>query len=701
MDRRIYDKLSLRLLVVALAPALLVSATLSAPMIGLPREQMLEQATERVVQASRTTEAIYQERMAFAALLAELLAELAAFVQAERPDDPAALAAFVRETRAHTLFDLVTLVDAGGGVVAQDGATRLWRGLPSAPLTVWGAPGLGLVVEVRAPILDPVRPARTFAGSFALDAPALTLFRERTGLEQSLLVDGRLVATSLPARVDGLTTERDAAVDLATLDEPRTLEVRVGEVAYLARYKPLRDPAGRVVTVAELLLPLAPVRAAQQQATALLLVISALAVLAATLFAITLARWVSRPIQQLGWASAALGRGELAQPVQVRGPTELIALGEVLETARRQLATARTALAEEKERYASILESIGEALITVDAWGCVTGMNSAAERLLGMPGSSALGRPLSALLPTGDGHPLERQRIPFGSTLRVALRGEEDPPRTVAITRCLLLGRPGSAREEVLVLRDISDEVAVSQLKEAFLANITHEFQTPLAALLASLELLREEDERLTASERGRLLETSATGTRRLQQLVANLLDSASLQAGYFRVEPELSTLRPLVAEAVATVEPVARQRGQQIAVALPAQLPPILADEPRLVQAIVNLLANASKFGPPDDTIQLRVTTAGGTVRIAVTDHGPGVVPARQRHLFERFLRPGSATERAQGAGLGLAITRAIVERHGGAVMLEPGAAGATTFVIALPQAPVDEEELDEVALG
>jgi PAS domain S-box-containing protein len=699
MGKQLWHRLSFRLLLVALGPALLVSAALSTPMIELRRQQLVEQAGERVVQAGRTTEAIFAERLAFAELLAELLAERAAFVQAERADDPAALAEFVSATREHTLFDLVTLVDRRGNVLAQDGAGQLWQGLRPEPLSVWGAPGVGVVVEVQAPLPGGDGPARTFVGSFAFDERALSTFRERTGLEQSLLVDGQLVATSLPARADGAAAA-NGGLQLMVFDEPRTEEVRVGDTPYLARYKPLRDPSGQVVAVAELLLPLNSVRAAQRQASSLLLVITLLAVLAATLFALILARWVARPIRALGHASAALGRGELGRPVRVGGPVELAALGKVLETTRQQLGATRAALAEEKERYAGTLESIGEALITMDSRGRITGMNSSAERLLGVARGDAQARHLAALLPLAAGGTLEPERVPMGTTVRVALRGEDGQPRTVAVTRCLLLGRPGASREEVLVLRDVSDEVAVTQLKEAFLANITHEFQTPLAALLASVELLRDEEQEVTPDDRRRLLDSVAVGTRRLQQLVTNLLDSASLQAGYFRVEPELSDLRALIDEAVATVEPVARQREQQIVVELPPQLPPILADEPRLVQALVNLLSNASKFGPPGDTLALHVMVDGDVVRVAVTDHGPGVPTARRAHLFERFLRPGTETVRAQGAGLGLAIARAIVERHGGTLTLETPA-DETTFVITLPRAVMDEEELDEAAVG
>lgn len=687
MAGKLHDRISVRLLVLALAPALLVSAALSIPMIELRRAQMLAGATEQVVQAGRTTEALYRERIDFATLLAGLLAERAAAVQETAWNDPDALAAFAVETREHTLFDLVTLTNAGGMVVAQDGATVLWREAAAAPLAVWGAPEVGVVVTVRAPIPGTGTPAQTFVGTFALDERALIGLRERAGIEQSLLVDGVLIVSSHAARVSGVANELSVS-ELATLREPLIGEVQIGAEPYLARYKPLYDDTGRVVALAELLLPLAPVHSAQRQATLLLLVITLLAVLAALLLAFTLTRWVALPIDQLGRAAAAIGRGELDRVVRVSGPSELVALGGVLETARRQLASARAALAEEKQRYAAILESISEALITLDARGHVTGMNSAAEALLGQTRAAGAGRPLAYLLPGVHGLPIAPERLPIGSTLRFALRAADGQPRTIAATRYPLLGPAGAAREYVLMLRDISDEVAVAQLKEAFLANITHEFQTPLAALLASLELLHDERERLSAQEHQRLFEAVYSGARRLQQLLGNLLDSASLQAGYFRVAPELSDLRPLVAEAVATVEPVARQRNQQIITQLPAQLPPLFADEPRLIQAMVNLLSNASKFGPPGDVISLRVTVGDGRVCIAVSDHGPGVAPARQAHLFERFLRPGAETVRAQGAGLGLAITQAIIERHGGAVRLVTKAGEGTTFTLDLPQA-------------
>jgi len=687
MARSLLNRLSFRLVIVAIAPALLVSAALAVPMIELRREQLLAQAAERVVQAGRTTEAIYAERMATGALLARLLADRVAYVQQEQAGDSAALWSFVRGVREQTLFDLVTLVDADGAVLAQDGAAHLWRGDGDGQ-HVWGDPRFGLVGEFHAPVPASPGPARAFVGSFAWGADTLASFRQRTGLEQSLLVAGELVATSYAPRGREHVSVLDGAPEPGAQALPYTAEVRIDGADYLARYKPLRGADQQPVAMFELLLPLDPVHDAQRQATLLLLVITLLAVLAASLLGYTLARWVAAPIRQLGWASAAIGRGELRRGVRVQGPAEVVALGEQLEAMRAQLAATRQGLAEEKERYANILESIGDAVITLDAAGRITALNGGAERLLGWSRAAAVGRALRDTMAAADGRDIAPSQIPLGAPARLALRGPDGQPRTVAAARTPLLGQPESAHEYVVLLRDVSDDVAVAQLKEEFLANVTHEFQTPLAALSASLELLREEEAGLTAGERRDLLDAVHLGARRLQHLVTNLLDSASIQAGYFRVEPELAELEPLVEAAVETVRPLARQRGQTIAVEAPGPLPLIYADEPRVVQALVNLLSNASKFGPVGDTLRLHVAVGAEQVRVAVTDHGPGVPAARRAHLYERFLRPGPQTVRAQGAGLGLAIARAIVERHGGAIEMLTAEGRGTTFAFSLRRA-------------
>jgi signal transduction histidine kinase len=284
---------------------------------------------------------------------------------------------------------------------------------------------------------------------------------------------------------------------------------------------------------------------------------------------------------------------------------------------------------------------------------------------------------------------LTLSHIPPTGALPLAIRTHDGRSLTVAATRSQVQARTnGTPGEQILVLRDISEEAAVRRLKEDFLANITHEFRTPLSALIASLEILREDSEGLTPAERQHMLAAVYLGVQRLDTLVQNLLDSASLQAGYFRVDPDVTQLEPLIDEAVEIMRPLAQQRGQTIHVTLPAQIPPIIADDRRVVQVLINLLSNASKFGPREDTLQIGVEIGTADVRVLVTDHGPGIPASRQARLFDRFLRPGTETVRAQGIGLGLSIVKAIVEQHGGRVSVSSNDQHGTTFTFTLLRA-------------
>jgi PAS domain S-box-containing protein len=356
---------------------------------------------------------------------------------------------------------------------------------------------------------------------------------------------------------------------------------------------------------------------------------------------------------------------------------------------RQQLYMTHSALAAEKARYANILESVEEAVITLDEEEHVTSLNRSAETILGIDRAAARGVPLGRLVPLQHDRLLSLTHIPPAGALALAIHTHDGRSITVAATRSQVHGlADGRMGEHIIVLRDISEEAAVGRLKEDFLANITHEFRTPLSALIASLEILREDSEALTPAERQHMLTAVHLGVQRLDTLVQNLLDSASLQAGYFRVDPDATQLKPLISEAVETMRPLAEQRGQTISVQVPEQLPPVLADDRRVVQVLINLLSNASKFGPRDDTLQITAQVEPAALRVAVTDHGPGIPANRQFRLFERFLRPGVETVRAQGVGLGLAIVKAIVERHGGQVIVRSIDMDGTTFAFTLLRA-------------
>jgi PAS domain S-box-containing protein len=693
MLRTFYRHLRVQMLAASLLPVLLLSAAVSASTIALQHDQLLEQAQARARQAGQTADAIFDERLAFARLLAGLLADRPVLVRGFQTLDQAELAAFVQQTRSDTLFDLVTIIDAHGAVLAQDGNPRLWRSTsaPPSPRTFWAVPQFGMVVQVTHPIDGSLQPEGWLVGSFVMDNTFAADVRDQTDLDQSILFGSALVATSQPQRAAQSDTFLDPSLSAQVLQQGQTADVEtsVGATPYLAHYTPL-EVDGRVLGAIEVLLPLVLVQNAQAAAMRAVLLSTAAAIAGALVLGWLLTRQITEPVGALVRAARAIGQGNLGVSVTPHGPAEVQQLGAAVEQMRHNLARSQSALQAEKARYANIVESVEEGVITLDGQAHVTALNRSAAMLLDVDRAQAVGRPLDEVIRLRQHASLRLSDLPpFGAT-RLAIRTPNGGERTVAATRSQLAGATQlTVDEHVLVLRDISEEAEVGQLKDAFLANVTHEFRTPLAALIASIEILRDEREPLTSAERAPMLTAIHLGVQRLDTLIQNLLDSASLQAGYFRVEPDVTALQPLIDEAVQLMAPLLQKRGQGIVVQQPQVAPPVLADDRRIVQVLVNLLSNASKFGPHGDQIQLAVTAQEDTVRISVTDHGPGIAPPHEARLFERFLRPGPTTVQAQGAGLGLAIVKAIVERHGGRVTVESNTRTGTTFAVELRRAP------------
>jgi signal transduction histidine kinase len=251
------------------------------------------------------------------------------------------------------------------------------------------------------------------------------------------------------------------------------------------------------------------------------------------------------------------------------------------------------------------------------------------------------------------------------------------------------------------VLRDETDVEAARRQRDAVLANISHEFRTPLSAQLASIELLRD---RLLQSPGGLdgatrdLVLSLERGSLRLTQLIDNLLESVRIESGQDSIRNRPVALDEVVEEAVEMTSPLLAQRGQSIEVDLPYPMPPVRGDAPRLTQVFVNLLANANKFAPAGSAVRVGGAVEGGAVVLWVEDDGPGLGETETGgELFDRFVRRAGEGEEPEtgGMGLGLWIVRSIVERHGGRVEAGAGPGGrGTRMRVVIPGAPREREK-------
>jgi signal transduction histidine kinase len=231
----------------------------------------------------------------------------------------------------------------------------------------------------------------------------------------------------------------------------------------------------------------------------------------------------------------------------------------------------------------------------------------------------------------------------------------------------------------------------LDRLRANFVASVSHGLRTPLTAARAGLGLLESSAaDRLSPEERG-LLGNARRNTARLGLAVDDLLAYNQLEAGTLKLEREPLDLRAAVADAISTVHPLIVEGGQSLEMDLPRPLP-VEGDPRRLAQVLVNLLENAHLHTPEGTRIEVSGRTSGDEVLLAVSDTGPGIPVGELESVFERFrrLEPG----RGNGSGIGLTISRGIVELHGGELRAESPPGGGATFRMTLPLGREDDRE-------
>jgi two-component system sensor histidine kinase KdpD len=218
------------------------------------------------------------------------------------------------------------------------------------------------------------------------------------------------------------------------------------------------------------------------------------------------------------------------------------------------------------------------------------------------------------------------------------------------------------------------------RLRNSVLAALSHDLRTPLTALVGLSETLMNEVAEGQASLHARALRDQA---RRTAQLVDKLLEMARLEAGRVELRQDWQSLEELVGSALQALE--APLSGRPVDVALPPDLPLVRCDGVLIERVLVNLLENATKYTPPRSPLRVSATVNEDRVEVAVEDRGPGLPRGREAAIFDKFTR-GEPESGVPGVGLGLAISRAIVEAHGGSIRAENRDGGGARFVFRLP---------------
>ncbi|MCK2127908.1 sensor histidine kinase [Thauera aromatica] len=232
----------------------------------------------------------------------------------------------------------------------------------------------------------------------------------------------------------------------------------------------------------------------------------------------------------------------------------------------------------------------------------------------------------------------------------------------------------------------------LDRLKDDFMSSVTHELRTPLTSIRALSEMMVD-DPGIELADRQRFLGIIVSETVRLTRLVNQVLDMAKIESGHAEWHNTDIDMRELVNHSVEATLQLFRDRGAEVRVSVPDAVPLLRADHDRLLQVMLNLLSNAAKFVPAGTgKVDVRLSCDGRHVRVEVKDNGPGIEPALEPVIFQKFRQGGDERSRPQGTGLGLPISRQIVEHFGGRLWLESVPGEGARFSFELPLAPASD---------
>jgi two-component system, NtrC family, sensor kinase len=227
---------------------------------------------------------------------------------------------------------------------------------------------------------------------------------------------------------------------------------------------------------------------------------------------------------------------------------------------------------------------------------------------------------------------------------------------------------------------------AASEHKSAFLANMSHELRTPLNAILGFSQVLREGMAGEVNAKQAEYLDDVLSSGNHLLALINDVLDLSKVEAGEVELEVAPFSLREALERGIVMVRERAGEDGVQLALGLDTGVDVIEGDERRIRQVIFNLLSNAVKFTPPGGAVDVSAAQVNGEVRVSVADSGPGIAPEDHKRIFEEFRQTEAGVSQGEGTGLGLALSKRLVELHGGRIWVDSELGRGATLVFTLP---------------
>lgn len=397
----------------------------------------------------------------------------------------------------------------------------------------------------------------------------------------------------------------------------------------------------------------------------------------------------------------------MVQAIQSRERELAHALAESRELAAVTAEARRRVEAAHADLLATV-ETVPAALMIFDTDGSVRLRNRAATEVLGIePRNPALRKNYwgqfkrialdGSLMPPADWVSSRALRGETVSNQELEIHHPDGRVFPILASGAPLRNQQGQVAGAVVAFQDISRLRELDRMKDEFVSIVSHELRTPLTSIRGSLQLVIGEPGSVPDQEHRALLHIALNNCERLVRIVNDILDVSKIESGSLVLNRKPVSVAELIRQSLDVVRGPARAAGVRLDANVSATVPPVMVDPDRIVQALVNLLSNAVKFAPADSTVTVAVTGTEHQVMVVVSDQGEGIAPENLNRLFRKFQQVDSSSSRRKGGtGLGLVITKVIVEQHGGRVFVDSELNKGTRFSFTLPAATPEEEALD-----
>ncbi len=354
-------------------------------------------------------------------------------------------------------------------------------------------------------------------------------------------------------------------------------------------------------------------------------------------------------------------------------------------------------ISEDQRRTEAMLHSLNDGVVAVNNQAEVILVNAAAESILGLPPSrKAVGRHLKEVIENPEICGVLLRSLNTGLELEEEIAVGPGGRKLLEIRTSTIETSPGERIGIIAVARDITKLRELEQAKSDFVSTVSHELRTPLTSIKAYTATLRRGDVEFDEGTRQEFLRVIEDETDRLARLVSDILDVSRIESGRLELKRRDFDLAKLARIVIGKLE--SHSSRHTIHLHAPASMDPVCADPDKIEQVIMNLVDNAVKYSPAGGEVTVNLTQHRNRVEFKVSDQGVGIPPEHLPHIFEKFHRVDNrATREIYGTGLGLYVSKSIIEAHGGSIWVESEPGAGSTFHFTLPIAQRRESAQEE----